>query len=96
MSALNSTFYSQSVRTLPEGCLDIWPALTHNVRRAGDDEMKTTDEDQRLLERRRKLERLKEKSNFEVGPIAWKRDELYQDRTPPGFKHSDPDSSGKN
>jgi hypothetical protein len=58
--------------------------------------MKTTDEDQRLRETRRKLERLKEKSTFEVAPIVWNHDELYEDRTPPGFKHSDPDSSGKN
>jgi hypothetical protein len=58
--------------------------------------MKTPDEDKRLLETRRKLERLKEKSTFEVGPIVWKREELYEDRIPPGFKHSDPDSSGKN
>jgi hypothetical protein len=58
--------------------------------------MKTTDEDQQLLKRQRKLERLKEKSSLEVGPITWSRDELYEDRIPPGFKHSDPDSSEKN
>jgi hypothetical protein len=58
--------------------------------------MKTTDEDQRLREMRRKLERLKEKSTFEVGPIVWNREELYEDRIPPELKHSDPDSSGKN
>ncbi len=56
--------------------------------------MKTADED-RLREMRRKLERLKEKSSLEVGPITWSRDELYEDRIPPGFKHSDPDGSGK-
>jgi hypothetical protein len=58
--------------------------------------MKSADEDQRLREMRRKLERLKEKSTFEVGPIVWNREELYEDRIPPGFKHSGPDSSGKN
>jgi hypothetical protein len=58
--------------------------------------MKTADEDQRLLKRQRKLERLKEKSTFEVGPITWNREELYEDRIPPGFEHSDPDSGGKN
>jgi hypothetical protein len=58
--------------------------------------MKTADEDQRLLERQRKLERLKEKSSLEVGPITWSRDELYEDRIPPRSKHSDPGSSGKN
>ena len=58
--------------------------------------MKTAEEEQRLLEMRRKLERLKEKSTLEVGPITWTREELYEDRIPPGFKHSDPDSSGKN
>lgn len=57
--------------------------------------MKTTDEDQRRRETRRKLERLKEKSTFEVGPVVWTRDELYADRTPPRFRHSDPDRSGK-
>lgn len=57
--------------------------------------MKTSDEDQGLLERRRKLERLKEKSTFEVGPVVWTRDELYADRTPPRFRHPDPDRSGK-
>jgi hypothetical protein len=60
------------------------------------DGMKATDEDQRLREKQRKLQRLKEKSTFEVGPIVWDRDELYEDRIPSGFKHSDPDSSGKN
>ena len=63
---------------------------------AGDDLMKTSDEDQRLSERQRKLDRLKEKSKLEVGPITWSRDELYEDRIPPGFKHSDPDGSEKN
>jgi len=58
--------------------------------------MKIRDEDQGLLERQRKLQRLKEKSSFEVGPITWSRDELYEDRIPPGFKHSDPGCSGKN
>ena len=58
--------------------------------------MKTPDEDQRLLKRQSKFERLKEKSTFEVGPIVWNREELYEDRIPPAFKHSDPDSSGKN
>jgi hypothetical protein len=58
--------------------------------------MKTADEAQQLRETRRKLERLKEKSTFEVGPIVWNREELCEDRIPPGFKHSDPDSSGRN
>jgi hypothetical protein len=58
--------------------------------------MKTADEEQRLREKLRKLERLTEKSTFEVGPIIWNREELYEDRIPPGFKHADPDSSGKN
>ena len=57
--------------------------------------MKTTDEEQRLLARKRKLDRLKEKSTFEVGPVTWTREELYEDRTPPRFRHSDPDRSGK-
>jgi hypothetical protein len=96
MFDLHGTFYAQSLRTLLEGCLDIRPALTHTVcDPAGEDEMKTTNEERRL-ERRRKLDRLREKSTLEVGPITWSRDELYEDRIPPGFKHSDPDSSEKN
>jgi hypothetical protein len=57
--------------------------------------MKTPDEDQRLQEARRKLKRLKETSTLEVGPVVWNREELYEDRTPPRFRHSDPDRSGK-
>jgi hypothetical protein len=58
--------------------------------------MKTTDEDQRLLETRRKLKRLMESSTMEVGPdYVWNREEIYADRTPPRFRHPDPDPSGK-
>jgi hypothetical protein len=57
--------------------------------------MKTTDEDRRLLKRKRKLDRLKEKSSFELGPVTWSREELYADRTPPRFRDSDPERSGK-
>jgi hypothetical protein len=58
--------------------------------------MKTTDEHQRLLEARRKLKRLKEKSTLEVGPAVWNREEIYEDRMPPRHRHPDPDSSEKN
>jgi hypothetical protein len=95
MLDLHGTFYAQSIRALLEGCLDIRPALTHTVcDRAGEDEMKTTDEERRL-ERRRKLDRLKERSTLEVGPVVWNREELYTDRTPPRFRHPDPDRSEK-
>ena len=57
--------------------------------------MKTPDDDQRLLEARRKLKRLMESSTLEVGPVVWKREELYADRMPPRFRHPDPDDSGK-
>ncbi|MDX6584400.1 MAG: hypothetical protein QOI10_3584 [Solirubrobacterales bacterium] len=57
--------------------------------------MKTAEEDRRLRETRRKLERLMEKSTLEVGPVVWNREELYEDRTPPRFRHSDRDRSVK-
>ena len=58
--------------------------------------MKTADEEQRLLEARRKLKRLNEKSTLEVGPeYVWNREEIYEDRMPPRHKHPDRDRSGK-
>jgi hypothetical protein len=57
--------------------------------------MKATDEDQRLAETRRKLKRLVKKSTLEVGPVVWKREELYADRMPPRSRHPDLYDSGK-
>jgi hypothetical protein len=57
--------------------------------------MKTPDEDKRLLKSQGELEGLREKSTFEVGPISWNREELYEDRIPPAFKSSDPNCTEK-
>ena len=57
--------------------------------------MKTANEDQRLQEARRKLKRLRETSTLAVGPVVWNREELYEDSTPPRFRHADLDRSGK-
>jgi len=58
--------------------------------------MKIGNEDQRVLEVRRKLKRLLEKSTLEVGPdFVWNREEIYADRIFPRHLKPDPDRSGK-
>ncbi len=52
--------------------------------------VKTADEDQRLLETRRKLKRLIENSTLELGPdYVWNREEIYADRMLPRHQHPD-------
>ena len=58
--------------------------------------MKTTHEDQRLRETRRKLKRLMEESTGQMGPdFVWNREEIYADRMLPQFGYPDSDISGK-
>jgi hypothetical protein len=58
--------------------------------------MKTTDEDERLAETRRKLKRLMENSTARIGPdFVWNREEIYADRIFPRHPEPDPDGSGK-
>jgi hypothetical protein len=58
--------------------------------------IRTADQDQRLLETRRKLKRLIENSTMELGPdYVWNREEIYADRLLPRHQHPDLRRSGK-